>query len=53
MAKILLTGANGFIGTALAEALHNQHDLVCIGRREPDVGIPFVRGIFHEFEDLR
>jgi UDP-glucose 4-epimerase len=53
MSRILLTGASGFIGSALAPALAEEHELLCIGRHEPSADVPFVRGLFASFEDLR
>jgi UDP-glucose 4-epimerase len=54
MSTILITGASGFIGTALAQAMSATHDIVCISRNKPEeVDAPFVRGKFHAFEDLQ
>ncbi len=53
MSRILLTGASGFIGGALAGSLAAGHELTSIGRRRPDADVPFVRGLFSSFEDLR
>ena len=55
MARILLTGATGLIGRALAEALAEDHELVCICRRRRNPGVPgtYIRGQFNQFEDLR
>lgn len=53
MSRVLLTGASGFIGSALATALAADHDVVCIGRHGPAGDVAFVRGLFSSFEDLR
>jgi UDP-glucose 4-epimerase len=54
MSKILITGASGFIGGALARSMAASHDIVCLSRRRPDgVDVPYVRGKFHSFEDLQ
>ena len=54
MSTILLTGASGFIGKALAASLAKQHEVIAISRRKPDVaGITWLRGEFGAFEDLR
>src|SRR5689334_118730 len=54
MSTILITGASGFIGQALAAALAQQHQVICLSRRP--VNLPntrYVRGDFGAFEDLR
>lgn len=57
MSKILVTGASGFIGQALAASLAKQHEVICMSRRDPRPAIgeelPWVRGFFGAFEDLR
>lgn len=53
MSTILVTGASGFIGKALAESLSGRHEVVCISRRHPGLNTPWVRGEFQSFEDLR
>jgi len=54
MSTILITGASGFIGQALAAALAPDHHIICMGRRPPGLAaLPFVRGEFGSFEDLR
>ena len=53
MQAILVTGASGFIGRALAPALGARHGVVCMSRRDPGLDLPFVQGEFQSFEDLR
>ena len=53
MGTILITGASGFIGKALAPTLTKQHHVICISRKDPDLDLPCVRGNFGAFEDLR
>lgn len=54
MSTILITGASGFIGKALATALAPHHHIICMSRRPPGLAeLPFVRGDFGSFEDLR
>lgn len=53
MSKILITGVSGLIGKALATSLAQQHEIVCMSRRSPRLDLPWVRGEFSEFEDLR
>jgi len=53
MGTILITGASGFIGKALAASLAEQHDVICMSRKSPDLDLPYVRGDFSAFEDLR
>ncbi|NVL93503.1 MAG: NAD(P)-dependent oxidoreductase [Desulfobacterales bacterium] len=53
MGTILITGASGFIGKALAPTLAKQHHVICISRKDPDLDLPYVRGNFSAFEDLR
>ena len=53
MGRVLITGAGGLIGRALAPALAKQHDVVCMSRRAPGLPLPHVRGDFSAFEDLR
>ena len=53
MGTILITGASGFIGKALAAVLAKQHDVICISRKNPGLDLPYVRGNFSAFEDLR
>jgi UDP-glucose 4-epimerase len=53
MSTILVTGASGFIGQALAASLAERHEVICMSRRDPRLGLPWVRGFFGAFEDLR
>jgi UDP-glucose 4-epimerase len=53
MRSILVTGASGFIGKALAAELSKRHDVVCLSRRDPGLKLPWARGEFSSFEDLR
>ncbi len=53
MSTILITGASGFIGKALAADMAGRHDVVCISRANPGLGLPWARGEFSSFEDLR
>ena len=53
MSTILVTGASGFIGQALAPSLADRHDVICMGRSNPRLELPWVRGDFGAFEDLR
>lgn len=53
MSTILVTGASGFIGSALAASLADRHDVICMSRRKPAPDLPYVRGEFGSFEDLR
>jgi nucleoside-diphosphate-sugar epimerase len=53
MSTMLITGASGFIGRALAASLAKKHSVVCMSRRKPEVDCPYVRGDFGSFEDLR
>jgi nucleoside-diphosphate-sugar epimerase len=53
MSTILVTGASGFIGQALAPALAVRHQVLCMSRRNPRLELPWIRGEFSSFEDLR
>ncbi len=53
MSTILVTGASGFIGQALAPSLAERHEVICMSRRNPRLELPWVRGEFGAFEDLR
>ena len=53
MNSILITGASGFIGSALAHSMAQKHNVICMSRRNPNLNLPWVRGEFSAFEDLR
>jgi nucleoside-diphosphate-sugar epimerase len=53
MGNVLITGASGFIGRALAARLARDYGVVCMSRRNPGLELPWVRGEFGTFEDLR
>lgn len=53
MSTILVTGASGFIGQALSVSLAERHDVICMSRKSPGLDLPWVRGEFGSFEDLR
>lgn len=53
MDAVLITGASGFIGRALARSLPQRHEVVCMSRLDPGLGLPWVRGDFSAAEDLR
>lgn len=50
---VLITGANGFIGAELANRLAASRSVVCMSRGKPLRDLPFVKGSFDRFEDLR
>ena len=54
MSTILITGASGFIGSALSAALGADHEVVGMSRNTVDIpGVTYVKGGFGAFEDLR
>ncbi len=53
MSTVLITGASGFIGKALAAEMARDHTVVCMSRSRPNIDQPWVRGDFAMFEDLR
>jgi UDP-glucose 4-epimerase len=53
MSSILITGASGFIGKALAAEAAKRYDVVCLSRKYPGDGRRWIRGDFADFEDLR
>jgi len=50
---VLITGASGFVGKALAVEMARDHAVVCMSRSRPDVDLPWVPGDFGMLEDLR
>lgn len=53
MSTILITGASGFIGKALAKSLSVDHHIVAMSRKDPRVdGITFIQGDFCNSVDL-
>ncbi len=52
MGTILVTGASGLIGRALAQFLAAEHEVICLSRSNPELNLPFVQGAFHSPEDL-
>ena len=53
MSTILITGASGFIGRALAVSMAKSHRVICMSRKNPQLDLPWVRGEFGSFEDLQ
>lgn len=53
MSQILITGASGFIGKALAASLSARHRVLCMSRKNPGGAGTWIRGEFSSFEDLR
>lgn len=53
MSTILVTGASGFIGKALAQSLAAEHHVICMSRHNPNLDVPWVQGEFQSLEDLR
>ncbi len=53
MANILITGASGFIGRALCADMATRHRVLCLSRHDPELDLPWIRGEFGSFEDLR
>ena len=53
MSTILITGASGFVGQALAKSMSQNHEVVCMSRKDPGLGLTWVRGDFASFEDLK
>ncbi len=49
--KILITGANGFIGSYLVEALQKEHDIVGFGRTKSEK-FPFIQGDIRNKDDV-
>lgn len=53
MSTVLITGASGFIGKSLAVSMTKNHHVICMSRKNPGLDLPWVRGEFSSFEDLR
>ena len=53
MKTVLITGASGFIGQALAPSMAGRHRVLCMSRMNPRLDLDWVRGYFGAFEDLR
>lgn len=53
MSTVLITGASGFIGQGLAASMSVHHNVLCMSRKNPDLNLPWIRGDFASFEDLR
>jgi UDP-glucose 4-epimerase len=53
MARILVTGASGFIGKAFSAALAARHEVICMSRKSPGLILPWARGSFGSLDDLR
>ncbi len=53
MSSVLITGASGFIGRALAASMAGAHDVICMSRQDPGLDLEWVRGESGTFEDLR
>lgn len=53
MGVVLITGASGFIGQAMAEEMAQRHSVLCMSRKRPPLDLPWIRGEFGSFEDLR
>ena len=54
MSTLLITGASGFIGSALAAALATDHEVIAMSRSTVAIpGVTYVQGEFGSFEALR
>ena len=53
MSTVLITGTSGFIGQGLAVSMAENHKVICMSRKNPNLELPWVRGEFGSFEDLR
>lgn len=52
MGGILVTGASGFIGKSLSRRLAENHQVICMSRKDPGLNLPWIKGNFASFEDL-
>ena len=52
MGTMLITGASGFIGKALAASMAETHEVVCMSRRDPGLDLRWIQGEFGSSEDL-
>ena len=52
MSRILITGASGFIGKSLSQSLAEDHQVICMSRKDPGLNLPWIKGTFASFEDL-
>ncbi|MEK5256126.1 NAD-dependent epimerase/dehydratase family protein [Paenibacillus sp. FSL F4-0125] len=50
--NILITGASGFIGTALVKYLADKHTVICLSRQAPEGSFVYVQGSFDSVEDF-
>ena len=53
MSTVLITGASGFIGSALAASMSDNHDVICMSRKNPELGLPWIQGDFASADDLQ
>ena len=53
MSTVLITGASGFIGRALSASMEEEHRVICMSRKDPELDLPWVKGEFGSFEDLQ
>jgi UDP-glucose 4-epimerase len=53
MSRILITGASGFIGKALARELSQRNEVICLSRKDPELGLTWVQGDFTSLDDLK
>ena len=49
----LITGASGYIGSALAQTLATKQQVICLSRKKTQGDFISIQGEFHAFEDLR
>ena len=52
MSRVLITGASGFIGKSLSQSLAEDHQVICMSRKDPGLNLPWIKGTFASFEDL-